>query len=225
MTGNYETFTPRDVPKPAEIKRGKFAATFEATAIFLDIRESSDLTNAFRLQTAAKMLKSYFYTAVKIVHHHDGQVVSFNGDGMLALFMGERRTTPAVRSAMEIKWLLENVLQPRFESYFKSNTSAAGLKFDFGCGIDDSSIFAINVGIRGTNDITWVGRAPNTAAKLANIAASPDRILITSDAYGRLGAYKLSSKDKRPMWSDPVERVIGGVKRQVRSSSWGYVID
>jgi class 3 adenylate cyclase len=223
MSGAYKTSTPRDVPAIQEIQRGKYAATFDATALFLDVRQSSDMTNAFRLQTAAKMLKSYFYGAVKIIHHHGGQVVSFNGDGMLALFTGKTRTGPAVRSAMEIKWFLENILQPKFDAYFNNNARAAGLTFDFGAGIDDSSIFAVKVGIRGTNDITWVGRGANTAAKLANVAASPRRILITEEAYGRLSKYKVSS-DGRSMWSDPATQTVGGVTRKVRSSGWGYVI-
>jgi class 3 adenylate cyclase len=223
MSGAYTTSTPRDLPAVAEVKSGKYAATFDATALFLDVRQSSDMTNAFRLQTAAKMLKSYFYGAVKIIHHHGGQVVSFNGDGMLALFTGKTRTGPAVRSAMEIKWFLENILQAKFTAYFNANAKAAGLTFDFGAGIDDSSIFAVKVGIRGTNDITWVGRGPNTAAKLANLASAPKRILITEEAYGRLGEYKVSS-DGTPMWSEPANHTVGGVVRRIRSSGWGYVI-
>lgn len=57
-----------------------------ATTLFVDVRQSSDITQVFRLQTAAKMMKAYFDGGVRIVNANDGYVRSFNGDGMLALF-------------------------------------------------------------------------------------------------------------------------------------------
>lgn len=49
------------------------------------------------------------------------------------------------------------VLQPRFERYFESNRQAFGasLRFEIGCGLDDGDIYAVKVGIRGTNDVAW----------------------------------------------------------------------
>jgi len=41
------------------------------------------------------MMKAYFSGAVKIINDNGGEVRSFNGDGMLALFMGDTRTSRA----------------------------------------------------------------------------------------------------------------------------------
>jgi hypothetical protein len=92
LVGSYETYEPRDVPLPENIGLGNKAAKFTASALFVDVRQSSDITEAFRLQTAAKMMKSYFRGAVKIVNANNGYVKSFNGDGMLAFFMGDFRS-------------------------------------------------------------------------------------------------------------------------------------
>jgi class 3 adenylate cyclase len=67
---------------------------FEATALFVDVRQSTDITDSFRRQTAAKMMKAYFSGAVRIINRNGGAVRSFNGDGMLAFFMGGHPHVP-----------------------------------------------------------------------------------------------------------------------------------
>lgn len=143
LAGDYTKTKPRTVPLPEDVPLGKSAALLEATALFVDLRQSSDITNAFRRQTAAKMLKSYFHGAVKIVRAQDGVVRSFNGDGLLALFIGDERADDAVRAAMEMKWFIEEILWTRFDRYFTADAVSRGapLKFSVGCGIDDGHIY------------------------------------------------------------------------------------
>ncbi len=84
LAGEYETYEPQGVPSPESIALVNKAAKLEATTLFVDVRQSSDITNAFRRRTAAKMVKGYFDGAVRIVRANDGEVRSFNGDGLLA---------------------------------------------------------------------------------------------------------------------------------------------
>lgn len=48
LAGTYKTTEPRGVPNPADIPLGNQAAKLGATALFIDLRQSSDITNAFR---------------------------------------------------------------------------------------------------------------------------------------------------------------------------------
>src|SRR3954470_12084490 len=98
LAGTYTTFQPRGIPVAADITLGNQAAKLTATALFIDLRQSSDITNAFRRQTAAKMLKAFIGGSVRIINQNGGQVRSFNGDGMLALFVGDNRSTPATKA-------------------------------------------------------------------------------------------------------------------------------
>ena len=226
LSGTYETYKPRGVPEPGDIPLGKKAAQLEATALFIDLRQSSDITNSFRRQTAAKMFKSYFDGAVRITNAHSGTVRSFNGDGMLALFVGDFRSSNAAKAAMETVWFVREVLRPKFQRYFANNRSALGqdLSFDIGCGLDDGVIYAVRVGIRGTNDVSWVGRCTNTAAKLSNGTLHPNNIAITREAYNRLHESRKTSTDGRRMWSNEVSGNLGGEVRYYRTSSFGWVI-
>jgi len=163
LAGTYDVTKPQDVPDNDEVPLGKKAMEFEATALFVDVRQSTDITDSFRRQTAAKMVKADFSGAARIINRNGGAVRSFNGDGMLAFFTGDTRTSPAVKSAMQLDWFVTELLRPKFEKYFENNKSALGkaLNFEVGCGIDDGWIYAVKVGIRGTNDVAWAG-APRT---------------------------------------------------------------
>lgn len=225
LAGTYESSQPGSVPVPEDIPLGNNAATFEAVTLFVDIRQSSDIAETFRLQTAAKMMKAYFDGAVRIASTNGGYVRSFNGDGMLALFRGDSQRNNAVKAAMQVKWFVRQFLRPKFERYFSNNEAALGqtLDFDVGIGVDQGTIFAVRVGIKGTNDVAWIGRGTNTAAKLAGLASSPRNIWITRAIYAQLNDSRKTSKGIG-MWSAEEFHTIGGVSRGVRTTSYHWTV-
>jgi class 3 adenylate cyclase len=222
LEGDYKTYKPEGVPKPEDIPLGNEAAKIEATALFIDIRQSSNITNTFRRQTAAKMVKGYFDGSVRIIRVHNGEVRSFNGDGMLGLFVGGSRSTNAVKAAMQIDWFVGNVLKPEIARYFEDNQGASdqGLEFNVGCGLDDGHIFAVRVGIRGTNDVAWVGRCTNTAAKVASDVSRARNIAITRAVYERINKSHKYDTSGKHIWSEEEFQEYGGVTRAIRTTTY-----
>ena len=51
-------------------------------------------------------------------------------------------------------------------------------------GIDTCELFIARTGIRGSNDLVWVGHAANYAAKLSDRRGPPSQI--TEDVYKKL---------------------------------------
>jgi adenylate cyclase len=222
LAGAYDTYESRGVPEAKDIQLGNKAAKLTATALFIDLRQSSDITNTFRRQTAAKMLKSYFAGSVRIINVNGGVVRSFNGDGMLALFVGNRRSNNGVKAAMQIRWFVEHILWQKFNGYFEANRAARGarLSFSLGAGLDEGDIYAVRVGIRGTNDVAWIGRCTNTAAKLSNVLHHPRNIAVTRAVYSRLNADRKLS-DGVNMWSAAEQwGVFGGIRRAYRTTTY-----
>ncbi|MBM3210343.1 adenylate/guanylate cyclase domain-containing protein [Candidatus Saccharibacteria bacterium] len=221
-SGNYTTVNKQGIPYPQDIPLGNQAAVLEATTLFVDVRQSSDITNSFRRQTAAKMMKAYFAGAVRIINQNNGQVRSFNGDGMLAIFIGASKDDHAVKAAMQLKYFVNNILEPKFRSYFANNMGALGgaLNFSIGIGIDEGTIYAVRVGIKGTNDVAWIGRCTNTSAKLSGVA---DAIAITDSVYKKLSNTRIFSNGVH-MWSGEVRQFFGGVERIIRATTYHWKI-
>jgi class 3 adenylate cyclase len=224
LGGDYETFKPQGVPTPEKLPMAESkAARFEAAMLFVDIRQSSAITESFRLQTAAKMIRAYCDGSVRIIHFNQGSVRSFNGDGMLAVFIGDRKANNAVKAAMNLAWFAQEVLRPKFQRYFRRNSAARAVAggFRIGCGVDVGELFAVRVGIGGTNDIAWVGRPTNAAAKLAAIARPPRSILITREVYSKLAAPQLLQIITGvPMWTPEQPMLIAGGRRFIRRTSF-----
>jgi len=65
-------------------------------------------------------------------------------------------------------------------------------------GIDASTLFVARTGVRGANDLVWVGRAANYAAKLATFGHDWPT-WITEDVYNQAHA-SMKVTDGREMW-------------------------
>jgi uridylate cyclase len=66
-------------------------------------------------------------------------------------------------------------------------------------GIDTSSLFVAKTGVRGANDLVWVGHAANYAAKLSSL---PDgyQTYITKEVYDVIVPEVKTWLDGRAMW-------------------------
>jgi class 3 adenylate cyclase len=81
----------------------------------------------------------------------------------MAVYVGDSKNTSAVRTALKINWARENIVNAKLRKHF-SNTDYA---VQHTVGVDTSKLFVARTGIRGSNDLVWVGRAANYAAKLS----------------------------------------------------------
>ena len=66
-------------------------------------------------------------------------------------------------------------------------------------GIDTSELFVAKTGVRGANDLVWVGRAANYAAKLSSL---PDTFAtyITKEVFDVMSTDIKTSADSQDMW-------------------------
>ena len=76
-----------------------------------------------------------------------------------------------------------------------------------------------STGIRGANDLVWVGRAANYAAKLS--ARSGPATQITSDVYDRLDHQSKFGPKGENMWVQQTAREIGGARIYTSAWYWG----
>lgn len=219
--GKYEVVEGTVIPSVDDVQLGKHGKELELAMLFIDIRESTKITNGFRRETAAKMYKSFLWGIAKIARSNDGELRSFNGDGVLVVFIGDNKRTNAAKAALQMSWFCKEVIRPKLKTYFENNQQLQGFKFNFGIGIDVGKVLVVRGGIRGenNNDLVWVGDATNCAVKLSSLSNLNYNIYISEDVYKYMHkSSKLSSDED--MWEERVWNDMGG--RTIYRSSWTW---
>jgi class 3 adenylate cyclase len=85
-------------------------------------------------------------------------------------------------------------------------------------GIDTSQLYVARTGVRGANDLVWVGRAANYAAKLATL---PDTYAtyITSEVHSRINE-ECRTTNGKSMWEPVTWNQLDS--RMIYRSSWWW---
>lgn len=192
---NWDIRDGRVVPEPKDVGLGNVGVKLDATVLYADIDSSTSMVDAHSRQFAAEVYKAYLLCAVRIIKSEGGVITAYDGDRVMAVFIGGSKNTSAVRCGLQIKYAVKKIINPLIKEVRKSSFELKQV-----VGIDTSSLMAAQTGIRGTNDLVWVGRAANWAAKLCSISEQPYHTFITDSVYKAMNdSVKYSSEDQ-PMW-------------------------
>jgi class 3 adenylate cyclase len=231
-----ENFTTEEVSYIPEISNSKltFANTgllFEATVLYIDMRDSTKILNKHNKPTIAKIHKAYLHTTVKIATSLGGEVRSFNGDSVLAFFQGTTKNTlsNAVQAAMQIRFMIASP-----ESGI-NNLLTQYSAVDFGIGLDDGKILCTKVGVGGDNntkDLIWIGNPINRSVVISDQCKAAEYIGISSLVYNNLndnvkyGIKKnyLGHDEKVDMWK-PYSMMYNGELQTFYKTSWLWSIN
>ena len=89
-------------------------------------------------------------------------------------------------------------------------------------GIDTGSLLVAKTGIRGANDLVWVGRAANYAAKLSGLREGGYATFVTEDVFKKLNeASKYGGNPRRLMWEKLMWSETGIT---IYGSSWWWEV-
>jgi adenylate cyclase len=139
-------------------------------------------------------------TSARIIRSCGGKIVSFDGDRIMGVFYGDTKNSNAAKSALQIKYAVHHIVRPRFEKQYDS-IKKASFTIDHGVGVDTGTVLAVRGGARGSNDLIWIGRAPNLAAKLSDLREPPYQSFITASVFNMLNdESKYGGADNKPMW-------------------------
>lgn len=179
-----------------------------STYLYADMADSSGLVSASPAETVAKVMKAYLAVSTRIIRANKGHIRSFDGDRVMGIYAGPDRYTHAVKSAMQIKWAMKDLVQPAITKQFKS-IKESGWQLKHACGIASGKALLIRAGFRGNDDLVSIGTAPNLAAKLSDIREPGYSTFIGKGTYSRLTEEGLLSKGTN-MWQGPHSQEMGG---------------
>lgn len=221
---DFDIRSGRSVPSTDDVGLKHGGVYLDAVYLYADMADSSGMARRFTPQTAAKIIKCYLATVTRVLTHNQGAIRSFDGDRVMAIFIGNDAANKAAKAALEIKWAVDNIVHPKLETWLDQYRESAW-KISHRTGIDIGHSFIVRGGVRNNNDLVSVGDAPNIAAKISDLQGH--RTWITKRLWDKMSwdtCFSEKNGESRSMWSPPEATRVGERVENVCYSDWGWVI-
>jgi class 3 adenylate cyclase len=194
-----EQWTTREgqkVPEAEDLKLSNDAVKITGVVLYADLAESTNLVDSKKVHFAAEIYKTYLHCASKLIRNEGGVITAFDGDRVMGVFIGETKNTSAARCALKINYAVSKIINPAIKTQYPKSTYS----IKHCVGVDSCNLFVARTGVRGSNDLVWVGRAANYAAKLCSLREG-FTTYITEDVFNNmLESAKFGGKDNKLMW-------------------------
>jgi class 3 adenylate cyclase len=207
----------QEVPNPEDVALDNSAVHFElATILYADLAGSTNMVGEHRWDFASEIYKNYLYCASRLIRNEGGEITAYDGDRVMGVFLGGSQSSSAAKCGLKINFAVSEIINPAIRKQYTQSTFQV-----VQCvGIDVSEVRVSRTGVRGDNDLVWVGRAPNYAAKLTELS-SEGPTWITDTVFGRLSDdTKYGGKDKQLMWQKRSWTPMGGMTIYLSTWHW-----
>ena len=212
----WETRKGQVVPDPEDLKLSNDAIEFErATVLYADLSGSTSMVDSQTSQFAAEIYKAFLYCAARVITDGGGEIAAYDGDRIMGVFIGGSQSTSAAKCALKINYATKKIIMPALKDQYTTDFTLRHV-----VGIDTSPIRAARTGVRGDNDLVWVGRAANHAAKLTELDANY-ATWITGTLFNNL-ADDAKYTNKTLMWEKRLWTPMG--KMEIYCSNWTWKV-
>jgi adenylate cyclase len=223
LSRRWETREGRAVPEIETVALRGDTVKLNATMLYSDLAASTALATYSR-EIASRVYKCFLSCTSKVITNGGGSIRSFDGDRVMAVFVGDSKNTSAAKVALKINWMFLNIIEPKLRAKYQVFSNGT-FSLAQCVGIDTSEMTVIRAGIRDNNDLVWVGRAPNYAAKLSSIRNSPYHSYITEEVFNAMrDEAKLSDPDKKPMWERRENKTDLPGNHVFYRSNWSWIL-
>jgi class 3 adenylate cyclase len=164
----------------------------EAAILYIDLVGSTRLAASSPPEEVAEVLNDFFRIVVDTVDEREGLINKFQGDAALAIFGAPLRIDRAASAALVTARALSEKLR-RLPMV------------DFGIGVSAGQVFAGNIGAENRYEYTVIGDAVNEAARLADLAQTSDRRILSSAT-----AIERADEAERRHWASCRTEVLRG---------------
>lgn len=208
--------TGRVVPAPSDVGLGNKATLLEQAVVFYaDLDGSTNMVDKKKWEFSAEIYKTFLHCAAKIVKAESGDITAYDGDRIMAIFIGDNKHDRAARAALKLRWAVLNIIQPLMKEQYSTDFVIAHT-----VGIDVSDLRAVRTGVRGDNDLVWVGRAANYAAKMTTLS-SDYPTWISKAVYDGLSS-SLRTSNSQSMWEARTWSAMNNMS--IYRSNWNWAI-
>jgi adenylate cyclase len=158
----------------------------EATLMFSDLRGFTTFSEHREPDVVIDVLNRYLTEMSEAIINHGGTLVSYMGDGIMAVFGAplaqDDHADRALASAREMLQRLE-----RFNGQLEADGHGHGFKM--GIGLNTGWVMSGNVGSQRRLEYTAIGDTTNTAARIESMTkGTPYQLFLADSTYERLSA-------------------------------------
>jgi class 3 adenylate cyclase len=188
------------------VQARKWRRVKNVVAVSADLKDSTSLNFEKYVNTSARLYEAATGSAVAVFTRFSPGFMQIQGDGMYALFHGERALERAFCAAVSLKTFSARHLVPMIHDLFSDSFPETGYKLGMASGI----VAVKKVGVRGTNEPVWAGKPVNWATKCAQ-KADRHELVVTQAIYDKLGENDYvshscgcgsSDGSPAPLWSE-----------------------
>ncbi len=109
------------VPDADSVKLTNDAVNLNATVLYADMANSTAMVDYGGRFATPESYKCFLHCAAKIIRSEGGTITAYDGDRVMAVYLGGSKNTLAVRTAMKITWASINIINPAKERQYPQN--------------------------------------------------------------------------------------------------------
>ena len=157
----------KKIPNDFKLEKDEWVQVDEVVCVYFDLSSSTKILKDYGDKISVKIFDSYIQSATRIFKNFECSYLDIQGDGGFALFSGDRYIQRAMVSAITLKTLLSRSYAGNLNDLVKKMKSKINLCSKIGAHI--GKILAKKSGIRGENEILWLGGLVSVASKICGL--------------------------------------------------------
>ena len=152
----------------------------EGTVMFSDIRGFTSFSEARPAAEVIDVLNRYLTEMSEAILEHGGTLVSYIGDGIMAIFGAPIEQQDHADRALAAALEMLEVRLPRFNNWIEA--IEVGERFRIGIGLNSGTIVAGNVGSERRLEYTAIGDVVNAAARIEASTKDTGQMLLVAQS-------------------------------------------
>jgi adenylate cyclase len=149
----------------------------EVTVVFCDLRGFTAFSETTEPEEVMRVLREYHLAMGEIIHHYEGTLERFTGDGMMIFFNDPIPCSDPAERAIHMA-----VSMRARVGELKAKWRRRGHQLDFGVGISQGYATLGKIGFEGRFDYAAIGTVTNLASRLCD-EADGEQILVSQRVY------------------------------------------
>lgn len=187
--------------RSGQIRRGD-GETIRAALVMVDMRQSTVMAEREGRQAYIDTLNEFFDATATPFTHNGGEILSFIGDGFLAIYPCSRHREPSIQAAKAAMAAVRKA-KARMVDLNVERRARGEAEIRFGMGLHVGNVMFGNVGLRDRLTFSVFGAAVNQVQRLQELAKTDGAPIVASQIFANYSGGEWDSLGERTLRGFP----------------------